>query len=371
MRDIFEALGATVKFDKASQTVYGQKGATAIILPLGALTATRQRSAAHAAAAGAAYQRHDPGPPALYLRGAGRVRRLEPGHQHGDDPDRGPAPCYAARAAVPDNGVVTGQVTGIYTNTTPTQLTLRVGGENTVVPLAASTIILRSTTGQPATEAPLSAIKPGDQVTVQRGDNGVATIVTATFGEVKGTIVGIGKLASGNSAITLDSGRVVELTPDAPVTFGGLPVALSDLKTGGKGRHPHQPGQQPGLRRGRGDGGKPRTRRRPAKRLPRQLAADRGATTVEVTSFTTDAAKPLRAGDTLTATLAGTPGGKATFSIPGVAEDIPMRETSPGVYDGHLHRHQERKRPPRFGAGQADGARRDERADPGAGDADH
>ncbi len=77
---------------------------------------------------------------------------------------------------------------------------------------------------------PLSAIKPGDQVTVQRGGDGVATIVTATFGEVKGTIVGIGKLASGNAAITLDSGRVVELTPDAPITFGGRAVGLSDLK---------------------------------------------------------------------------------------------------------------------------------------------
>ena len=40
MRDIFEALGATVRFDKAAQTVYGQKGATAIILPFGSLTAT-------------------------------------------------------------------------------------------------------------------------------------------------------------------------------------------------------------------------------------------------------------------------------------------------------------------------------------------
>ena len=58
---------------------------------------------------------------------------------------------------------------------------------------------------------------------MQRGDNGVATIVTATFGEVGGTVVSIGKLAGGNSAITLDSGRVVELTPDAPVTFDGCP----------------------------------------------------------------------------------------------------------------------------------------------------
>jgi len=168
---------------------------------------------------------------------------------------------------------------------------------------------------------------------VQRGDDGVATIITATFGEVKGTIVGIGKLASGNSAITLDSGRVVELTPDAPVTFGGLPVALSDLKTAEKvvirtnpanslgygvavvtasNQNPTPPGEAPGT-----DGPLPA-----------------GASSVEVTSFTTDASKPLRAGDTLTATLAGTPGGKASFSIPGVAEDIAMRETSPGVYTG-------------------------------------
>ena len=40
MRAIFEALGATVKFDKATQTVFGQKGATAIILPVGGLTAS-------------------------------------------------------------------------------------------------------------------------------------------------------------------------------------------------------------------------------------------------------------------------------------------------------------------------------------------
>ena len=333
MRDIFEALGATVRFDKASQTVYGQKGATAIILPLGALTATVSGLP------------HTLPQPAQLVAGTTLVPLRFISEALGASVGWNPAtstvtiqtvdPHLATLPAppVPGNGVVTGQVTGLYTNTTPSQLTLRVGGKNTVIPLSAGTIILRSTMGQPATEAPLSAIKPGDQVTVQRGDDGVATIITATFGEVKGTIVGIGKLASGNSAITLDSGRVVELTPDAPVTFGGLPVALSDLKTAEKvvirtnpanslgygvavvtasNQNPTPPGEAPGT-----DGPLPA-----------------GASSVEVTSFTTDASKPLRAGDTLTATLAGTPGGKASFSIPGVAEDIAMRETSPGVYTG-------------------------------------
>ena len=333
MRDIFEALGATVKFDKASQTVYGQKGETAIILPLGALTAT------------VSGQPHTLPEPAQLVAGTTLVplRFISEalGASVGWDPATSTVtiqtvdPHLATLPAPPpaDNGVVTGQVTGIYTNTTPTQLTLRVGGKNTVVPLAPSTIILRSTAGQPAVEAPLSAVKPGDQVTVQRGDNGVATIITATFGEVAGTIVGIGKLASGASAITLDSGRVVELTPDAPVTFGGLPVALADLKRAEKVVIRTNPSNSLGY------GVAVVTAETPNPTPPGEVPAPvgplpPGATSVEVTSFTTDATKPLRAGDTLTATLAGTPGGKATFAIPGVAEDLPMRETSPGVYTG-------------------------------------
>lgn len=333
MRDIFEALGASVRFDKASQTVYGQKGATAIVLPLGALTATVSGQ-----------PRPLPQPAQLvngtilvplgFIAGAlGAAVKWDPAARtvtiQTVDPHLATLPAPPAA----DNGVVTGQVTGIYTNTTPTQLTLRVGGKNTIVALSAATIILRSTAGQPAAESPLSAVKPGDQVTVQRNAEGVAAIVTATFGEVKGTIVGIGKLASGNSAITLDSGRVVELTPDAPITFEGLPVGLSDLKTAEQVVIRTNPANNLGYgvavaTAATPDPTPPGSPPAPASPLPA------GAASVEVTSFTTDAAKPLRAGDTLTATLAGTPGGKATFSIPGVAEDLVMRETSPGVYTG-------------------------------------
>jgi len=333
MRDIFEALGATVRFDKTSQTVYGQKGATAIILPLGALTATVSGQPRTLPQPAQLVNGTILVPLGFIASALGAAVRWNPATStvtiQTVDPHLATLPAPPAA----DNGVVTGQVTGIYTNTTPSQLTLRVGGKNTVVPLAPSTIILRSTAGQPATEAPLSAIKPGDQVTVQRGDNGVATIVTATFGEVKGTIVGIGRLASGNSAITLDSGHVVELTPDAPITFGGLPVALRDLKTAEKVVIRTNPANSLGYGVAVVTAATPDPT--PPGETPLQAGAlPAGATSVEVTSFTTDATKPLRAGDTLTATLAGTPGGKASFSIPGVAEDIAMKETAPGVYVG-------------------------------------
>ena len=87
MRDIFEALGATVKFDKAAQTVYGQKGQTAIILPLGALTATVNGQPQTLPQPAELVAGTTLVSPALYLGVARRVGRLGPGHQHGDDPD--------------------------------------------------------------------------------------------------------------------------------------------------------------------------------------------------------------------------------------------------------------------------------------------
>jgi len=53
-----------------------------------------------------------------------------------------------------------------------------------------------------------------------------------------------------------------------------------------------------------------------------------------ITSFDVDHAGTFRGGEELKLTLVGTPGGTATFSIPGVIQDIPMTETQPGVYVG-------------------------------------
>ncbi len=55
---------------------------------------------------------------------------------------------------------------------------------------------------------------------------------------------------------------------------------------------------------------------------------------VRIASITHNAQRPLRAGETLTVTLQGTPGGEATFDIFGAAQGIPMTEISPGVYRG-------------------------------------
>ncbi|MGI4791582.1 MAG: stalk domain-containing protein [Janthinobacterium lividum] len=330
MRGIFEALGATVKFDKASLTVYGQKGATAIILPLGALTATVNGQPQSLPQAAQLINGTTLVPLRFISQALGASVSWNPAirtvtiltvDQH-----------VGSLPVVPGSGTIHGEVTGLYTNTTPTQLTVRVGGRNTTIPLSDSTVILRSVDHDPATQVALDQIKPGDQVTVQRGDNGVATVITANFGQVKGTIVSIGHLGNGDAALTLDSGRVIELASDAPITFGGRSVALSDIK-------PYETvviRTNPSNSLGYGVAVSTATNPNPTPpgQAPGAGILNGSVSTVEVTSFTQDAEKPLRAGDVLKATLSGTPGGKASFAIPGIADDIPMHETSPGVYTG-------------------------------------
>lgn len=54
-----------------------------------------------------------------------------------------------------------------------------------------------------------------------------------------------------------------------------------------------------------------------------------------INSFTQSAGRWLRAGETLEAILEGTPGGQASFRIPGLADQVAMRETAPGHYVGN------------------------------------
>ncbi len=66
--------------------------------------------------------------------------------------------------------------------------------------------------------------------------------------------------------------------------------------------------------------------------------APTGSAKAEITSFTQNAPtdRPLRANETLTVTLSGTPGGKAVFSLPGIesAQNLPLKESAPGTYVG-------------------------------------
>lgn len=139
-------------------------------------------------------------------------------------------PHLSTLPAAPGTGPIIGQVTGVYANTNPQQITVRVNGVDHAVPLSDSTAILRSAPREPATQVPLTQLQPGDHVRIQRDQSGNAISVTATFGQIRGTIKRIGeKLPNGDRILTLNDGSAIEVRPTVPVTMSGRRVTLSDV----------------------------------------------------------------------------------------------------------------------------------------------
>ena len=340
LRGVFEALGATVNYNPVTKTINAQKGSSEVALTLGQTTATvngqSQALSQPAQTVGGTtlvplrFVAQALGAYVQWVAATGTVE-IKTADPH-----------LASLPAAPGKGAVVGQLTGVYASANPQTVTVRVNGQNTSVPLNANTIVLRSAPGQPGTQVPLGQLQPGDQVTVQRGADGSAVSVTASFGEVRGTIKSVsGALPNGDQIVTLNDGTVVEVIPNVPVTMSGRSVALSDLMPNENVVIRTNPGNKMGF------GVAVVTTDDPNPTPPGQFVdtpgqaqnvgqntTPGGNATVGITSFTQSAQGPLKAGDILTTTLSGTPGAKASFAIPGVIESVPMRETSPGVYTG-------------------------------------
>ncbi len=228
LRGVFQALGAGVRYDPAAKTVHAQKGAASVVLPLGATTATVNGQAQalsqpaqtlggttlvplrFVAQALGAYVQWDAATDTV------QIKTVDP---------------HLASLPTPrGTGPITGQATGVYADASPPTITVRVNGVNTSVPLGPQTVIQRAGPDGPASAVPLSALRAGDQVTVQRDPSGSAVSVTATSGEVRGTVKSIGpKLADGGHTLTLNDGTTLQLAPGVPVRMAGRRVTLGDV----------------------------------------------------------------------------------------------------------------------------------------------
>ncbi len=229
LRGVFQALGADVRYDSSAKTIHAQKGTSQVILPLGAMTATvngqPQPLSQPAQSIG--------GTTLIPLRFVAQALGAYV-EWHADTSTveiKTQDPHLATLPAPPGTGPVRGQVTGVFTNTNPTQVTVRVNGRNTAIPVGAGTQFVRSEAGQPGAPVDMSQIKPGDQVRVERDANGQATTVTATFGEVRGTVKSITPV-SGGMQVILNDGTTVQLVAGAPVRMSERQITLSDIMAG-------------------------------------------------------------------------------------------------------------------------------------------
>ncbi|MGI5820265.1 MAG: copper amine oxidase N-terminal domain-containing protein, partial [Armatimonadota bacterium] len=326
MRTVFEALGAQVFWDRATQTALGTRGAVTVRMTMNSTTAYINDRAVILDV------------PAQLINDSTYVPLRFPAEAFGAEtnwdgaaqtvtitlpgiptPTLTPAPAPAPTPTPTPTLTPTpqpGTVTGVVAGSDPARVVLTVDDTLAAYPVTDSTIILRRGQQVAATE-----LQPGDQAEVQHDAQGNATVVRATFEFVEGVVV-----ARVPNQILLDvRDDLFVVQPQAAVTVFGTnqPAQYADIDNGDT----VVLRVTPGTSRVWAIAIKTAT----VAPTPTPIPVPDGPV---IRRFYSNATTPLRAGQTLRVTLEGTPGGTASFDIGTVRKGIALREVrnTPGRY---------------------------------------
>lgn len=301
LRAVLESLGATVRWQAATQTVTAVRADTTVQMTIGDPTAHIDDRAVRLDV-----------PPQL-IGGVTYVPVRFPAEAFGADVGWDPATqvvdiTVAARPGAPPPvapGPVTQTATGVVSAVTGNRLVLAVDRSLQLYRITPSTIILRQGRQAQATE-----LEAGDLAVVQHDGRGNATVVRASFEVVQGTVV-----AATPSQILLDTvAQPLQVQSQVRVTAAaGEAAQYADIRAGDRVVLRVTPGT---------DDVWSITLQRPAAEA---LTVEHNARDIV-----------LGPGDMLAVTAVGPPGGRATFSLGNWQPDLPTRELSrqPGSYRG-------------------------------------
>ncbi|MDB5069772.1 MAG: copper amine oxidase-like protein [Candidatus Eremiobacteraeota bacterium] len=209
---------------------------------------------------------------------------------------------------------IVGTVSAVDLNSAPESVTVSKGPSvRTIAITSDARIVVQDVATRTTTPASLRDVHVGDAVSViLRRDGGVDQVV-ARYASRAGIIAAVSP-----SAFVFQSGYVVTPDKTTEITLNGQTATLADLKVGDNVTVRLNP-----------DTGEKRqiivARAMPSTPTP--------AGSAQITDIAVTAKGPLRAGDSFTVTLHGTPGGKATFDIGTYLTGLPLPEaTPPGTY---------------------------------------
>ncbi len=160
----------------------------------------------------------------------------------------------------------------------------------------------------------LSELHTGDYAHVYLAKDGSVKRIVDAFGSRTGSIVAI---ASGQ--IVLDDGHVIVPTRATTITLNGSDATVDKLAVDDQlmvryNIDSSEPLQILATRRATG--------------------TSQAQTAVSIARIDVQPDRPVRAGQTVTVTLHGTPGGTASFDIGPYVKNLPMHEDAPGTYTG-------------------------------------
>jgi hypothetical protein len=213
------------------------------------------------------------------------------------------------------HSVRVGTVTAVDVNSDPPTVTLAFNGDVQTIAITNNALITMRDVGVDV-DAPgeLTDIRPGDYAEIAIRKDGSVSSVVDEYGSRYGTIV-----VANSDEVLLDNGHVIVPDRDTEITLNGQPAAFTDLQVGDRAtvRYNVETNE---------------VREIVAQRIEAPTSAQSGA--ARIADVAIDATQPLRAGDTLTVTMHGTPGGAATFDIGAYVRSIAMTKKAPGTYVG-------------------------------------
>lgn len=239
MRGIFEKLGARVQYDPKTQTIHATRGDTDISLRTGADVAIVNGQSRPLSAPAQIVGETAVVPLRFISETLGARVKWDSGNYIADvNTD---ALVALKLPTVPGTDAVVGTLTGMFPEAS--LLTIRkAGGENVRVALTYDVNATRRKSAETGDDTPVSesrpvfgagALKLGEQVQVERNDDGEGLLVLINTDMRRGVLKSVDALpANGGSQITLTDGSIIALLPDAKVTFGGRSVVLAEIKSG-------------------------------------------------------------------------------------------------------------------------------------------
>ncbi len=221
---------------------------------------------------------------------------------------------YFVDAPPPGGSAVTGTVAAVDRSSEPNALTIVAGGNpRTIALTSAAKISFEDVSIRTEVPGAVAQIQPGDAVHAVLAKNGRVLSVHDFFKSTSSAVA-----AASPTAVVLQSGLVVRPGRDTVVVLNDAPAAIGDLAIGDFVT----------------------IRSNPETGELRQIIANRStpptaapaSTGAAISAFAISSARPLRAGESFDVTMAGTPGGHASFDIGEYLVAVPMREASAGEY---------------------------------------
>ena len=303
MRLVFEALGAAVKWEAATQTAIGVRGETVVRMSINRTTA---------------YINDRPVlldvPPQL-IRGNTYMPVRFPAEAFGADVGWNEATQTVAISLVveppPPAGPQPGTATGVIAAVRENQVVLAVEATLRTYAVTSNTLIM-----QDGREVTARELRRGSLAKVEHDGQGNASLIRASLESVTGVVV-----AKVPNQILLDMRALpYAVQPEVEVALSnGEATRYSDIQNGDRVTLQVTPGTDEVY-------AIVVQRAAPPPPVP--------AEAVEITQFYHSADQPLKAGDALRVTMEGTPRGTAWFDIGDTRVGVPMVESRrPGRYD--------------------------------------